>query len=342
MATTSTKKGGTRPMNIVARRGSHAEDKYRALGGVLNLEPEQIAPGIAPTPAHDLLYHGGKTIPSLAFTNFYIGGDAWNNSDVQNIDTALAAAMTDPELNNVMAQYFNGVAPTSTPKPSQMLPGAAPATFSQGDVEKLVSDLFTQGTLAGFDYGSTVFNFMLPPGTVLNDNPAVGGAQSAHGHEVKRHGLPHEEEANSLNGLGGYHGSVQSGNQTLYYAVGVYSDNSGGQTNGIPVFDAPWKNVVATFYHELNEARTDPDVEAVINGAPSSHLGWTSRQGEECGDFPVFEANPLTQVFQEIALPGGGTAPVQFQYSNYVHGPEGPIPKPDPAAKGKARHKKHG
>lgn len=21
----------------------------------------------------------------------------------------------------------------------------------------------------------------------------------------------------------------------------------------------PWKNVVATFYHELNEARTDPD-----------------------------------------------------------------------------------
>jgi hypothetical protein len=80
MATTSTKKGGTRPMNIVARRGSHAEDKYRALGGVLNLEPEQIAPGIAPTPAHDLLYHGGKTIPSLAFTNFYIGGDAWTTA----------------------------------------------------------------------------------------------------------------------------------------------------------------------------------------------------------------------------------------------------------------------
>ena len=253
-----------------------------------------------------------------------------------------AAAMTDPQLNNVMAQYFNGVAPTSTSKPSQKLPGPAPAHFSQGDVEKLVSDLFTQGKLAGFDYGATVFNFMLPPATVLNDNPAPGGAQGAPTAEVRRRGVPSAEEADSLHGLGGYHGSVQVGSQTLYYAVGVYSDSSNGQTKGIPVFDAPWKNVIGTFYHELNEARTDPDVEAVIKSAPSSMIGWTSRQGEECGDFPVFEANPLTQVFQEIALPGGGTAPVQFQYSNYVHGPEGPIPTPDPASNHKARHRKHG
>jgi hypothetical protein len=77
----------------------------------------------------------------------------------------------------------------------------------------------------------------------------------------------------------------------------VYSETSNGQTNGIPVFDSPWKNVVATFYHELNEARTDPDVEQVINGGRTSLLGWGSRQGEECGDFPVFEANPLTLVF---------------------------------------------
>src|SRR5436190_6446122 len=42
-----------RPMNIYVRRGSRAEDKYRALGGVSGLEPEQIAPGVPPTPAHD-------------------------------------------------------------------------------------------------------------------------------------------------------------------------------------------------------------------------------------------------------------------------------------------------
>jgi hypothetical protein len=158
--------------------------------------------------------------------------------------------------------------------------------------------------------------------------------------ESRRRRVPHEDEADSLHGLGGYHGSLQIGGKTVYYAVGVYSETSGGQTNGISVFDAPWKNVVATFYHELNEARTDPDVEQVIQGGSPSLLGWTSRQGEECGDFPVFEANPLTLVFQEVPVAGGGTAPVQFQYSNYVHGPEGPVATPDPPSKHRGRHRK--
>jgi hypothetical protein len=118
--------------------------------------------------------------------------------------------------------------------------------------------------------------------------------------------------------------------QHVYYAVGVYSEVlAGGITNGIPAFDAPWKNVVATFYHELNEARTDPDVEEANRTGSINLVGWTSRSGEECGDFPVFEANPLSKVFQEVPLVDGGrTVPVQFQYSNAVHGPEGPIPAP--------------
>ena len=78
---------------------------------------------------------------------------------------------------------------------------------------------------------------------------------------------------------------------TVYYAVGVYPETRGGATKGIPVFEAPRKNVVAIFYHELNEARTDPDVEQVIGGGSTSLLGWTSRQGEEYGDFPVFQAS---------------------------------------------------
>jgi hypothetical protein len=121
------------------------------------------------------------------------------------------------------------------------------------------------------------------------------------------------------------------GTNTLYYAVGVYSEQrADGTVNGIVAFDKPWKNVVATFYHELNEARTDPDVEQAIAGGPSTVLGWTSKQGEECGDFPVFEANPLALVFQEVPLTKGGTAPVQFMYSDFVHGPEGPVPAPRP------------
>lgn len=329
MATYSDNLRRPRPMNIQVRRGSRAEDKYWALGGIPGLVPEAIAPGIAPTPAHDLLYHGGKTIANLTFANFYVAGDAWQSSDIESIDRALAAAMAEPRLNNVMAQYFSGV-PSCTFTGSQRLPGAAPARMSQGDVEELVSSLHAQGKFSGFDLTSTLFNLMLPRGTVLTDNPAPGGAQQMSQAQPQRRGVPEEEEADSLNGLGGYHGSVQPGGITVYYAVGVYSETSNGRTNGIPVFDAPWKNVVATFYHELNEARTDPDVEQVIKGGASSLLGWTSRKGEECGDFPVFEANPLTLVFQEVALTSGGSAPVQFQYSNYVHGPEGPIPNPDP------------
>ena len=120
-----------------------------------------------------------------------------------------------------------------------------------------------------------------------------------------------------------------SGNLILY-AVGVFSEKRpDGTVNGIPVFDAPWKNVVATFYHELNEARTDPDVEEANRTGSIALVGWTSRQGEERGDFPVFAANPLSKVFQEVPLTNGnGTVPVQFQYSNAVHGPEGPIPEP--------------
>ena len=326
-----------RPMNVYVRRGSTAETKYRTLGGIPGLLPEERAPGIPPTPAHDLLFHGGKTIEHLTFTNLYVGGDTWQPSDMTNIDRALAAAMAEPHLNNVMAQYFAGRPPTTTFRPSQTLPGPAPHTVSQGDVEQLVRTLVTQNRLSGFDVSTTVFNFMLPRGTILNDNPAPGASEGRPEAAVRR-GVPHEEEADSLNGLGGYHGSVQITGTTVYYAVGVFSETSGGQTNGIPVFDVPWKNVVATFYHELNEARTDPDVEQVINGGKSSLLGWTSRQGEECGDFPVFEANPLTLVFQEVPLVAGGTAPIQLQYSNFVHGPEGPVATPDPASTHRGHH----
>lgn len=65
------------------------------------------------------------------------------------------------------------------------------------------------------------------------------------------------------------------------------------------------------------------------SGVALTLLGWVSRKGEACGDFPVSEAHPLTKVFQEVALrDGSGTVPIQFQYANAVHGPEGPLAAP--------------
>src|SRR5438270_9440777 len=327
-----------RPIRAFLRPKSAAERGFHSR--VRMPEAEARAPGLRSTPKHDLIFHGGKTIANLAFANFFVGGAAaWNPGDIQAIDSGLAAAMTDAHLNNVMAQYYPaGTNVTSIFKGSQVLAGPPPATVSQGDIEGLVQQLFRSGALSSFDLANTVFNFMLPSRTILNtDTAPTAGAISTRVESekapAKHNPIPHEEE-DSTQGLGGYHGSVHIGGQTLYYAVGVFSETlPDGTDNGIPVFDRPAKNVVATFYHELNEARTDPDVEdAILAGSDPNavqFLGWTSAQGEECGDFPVFEPHPLTKVFKEVPLTaGGGTVPVQFQYSNAVHGPEGPIPQP--------------
>jgi hypothetical protein len=335
-----------RPLNVSFRRGSKAEKVYRDRAGLPQTEalapaPEVLAPGLPPTPSHDLHYHGGRTIANLHFRNFYVGADAWPEADTTKIDDALAVAMSDAHLNNVMQQYFPGDI-TSTFDGSEKLAGPAPNTVSQTDIEAVVTSLADQGKFSGSDLASTVFNFMLPPGTVLNDNNTSSDASSDEDEKAtgKKHRvIPGDEEADSLHGLGGYHGSIHVGSETIYYAVGVYSQiEADGTENGIVVFDQPWKNVVGTFYHELNEARTDPDVEDAIKAGNDpkavKFLGWTSRQGEECGDFPVFEAgSDLSLVFQEVELASGqGTVPVQFEYSNHVHGPEGPVTTPDPKA----------
>jgi len=134
-----------------------------------------------------------------------------------------------------------------------------------------------------------------------------------------------DDAASSLNGLGGYHGSVHAAGTVIYFAVGVFSESlPDGSQNGIVAFDEPWKNVVATFYHELQEARTDPDVEDAIRTQNTNFIGWNSDQGEEIGDFPVFEADPLQLVFKEVPLENGDTVPIQLVYSNRVNGPEDP------------------
>jgi hypothetical protein len=334
-----------RPMNVAVARGSKAEKYFLARAALPGVQAKRakakagvhaaaIAPGFPATPGHNLINHGGKTIQDLIYTNFYIGGtSSWKQDDIDKIDKALAAAMSDSELNNVMMQYFNNKPITSTFRPSHILPGTKPAEFSQGDVEKLLKSLFQQGSLAGFDFASTVFNFLLPSGTVLTTETTTSAAVSPAGNAAA---IPVETEESSLQGLGGYHGSIHvSGNTTVYYSIGVFSETRpDGRDNGIVSFDEPWKNIAATLYHELNEARTDPDVDDAIRAGNSpkatKFLGWTSRQGEECGDFPMTEAGPnLNLVMKEVNLSnGGGTVPVQFQYSNAVQGPEGPIASP--------------
>jgi hypothetical protein len=318
-------------MRVVVKPGSKAEAKHqpKRREAVRKPSPELLAPGFQPTPEKDLKFRGGYTIPNLSYVNFYVGGPAsWSQSDVDSINTALAAAMSDPGLNNVMRQYFSNQEITTTFLASHFVGSRRPRKVTQTSTEQLIGSLFSGGALGGLDFRTTVVNILLPRGTVLTDEGS-GQAEA----EGEQPGTPESEEASSLAGLGGYHGSVDIGANRVYYAVGVYSERlPDGRENGIAVFDQPWKNVVATFYHELNEVRTDPDVEVAIRtNTVGGVIGWNSDDGEECGDFPVFEAGDagnLGLVFQEVQVAGGRIVPVQFQYSDAVHGPEGPIAAP--------------
>src|ERR1051325_6001418 len=94
------------------------------------------ARGFPAQPGVNLHYFGGKTIEKLTFTNVYLGGQAeWSADDIQKIDWALAAALRDPHLNNVIAQYYADEKPTTTFKPSRILEGPLPHRVFRDTVE---------------------------------------------------------------------------------------------------------------------------------------------------------------------------------------------------------------
>ncbi len=298
-------------------------------GGVLIPMPSQILAGMKPTPGEDLKYRGGKAIKDLTYINIYVGGNqAWSESDRKNIDWALNGAMTDPNLNHVLMQYFNDQPVTASYRGSFILDGYRPLRVTQANLRELVKLLHARGSFSQLPLETTAINFFLPRGVILED-PDSGGPRSTPTNGV----IPSEGESSSLLGLGGYHGSVHIGQETLYYSAGVYSERmANGQTNGVPVFNVPWKDTCAMMYHVLQEIRTDPDVDDALVTGQEQYLGWVSGSGEEISDFPV-EADGadgrLDQVFVEVPLANGsGRVPVQLCYSNAVHGPEGPITKP--------------
>lgn len=282
-----------------------------------------------PNPQENLVFRGGRTLPSLTYKIFYVGklwADGQPAADRVQLDSALSAAMSDPALNAIVAQYFGGAEITTTALPSAVLDVNTQGDYFKTDVESIAQRTFMSGALAGVDLDSCVASFVLPPGAILSSDSA-GFGQLRIGRRGPP-GLPEKEEEDSRNGLGGYHGSLSiaqpGGAKKLLYAVGVWSVGD----NGIPIpgWDA-WENVCATFYHELNEARTDPDVEDAIRTGDVRWIGWNSPSGQEIGDQPINEASrDLTKVFRKVPVPAapGGAVPIQLLWSNRVQGPELP------------------
>ncbi len=294
--------------------------------------PGSEADGTASAADQDLHYRGGKTLQNLSYVNLYVGGEpaGWRLDEVDKIESSIAAALTDQNLNHVIMQYFGNQPIGTRPLPCHPLIGYKPAVVSRGELGSYLEYLADQNYLRNYDPATTVFNFLLPPGTILTDADQVGGTAS--------YGSSGNDSGDSTQGLGGYHGSIHKNTLTYYYSVEVYSENrSDGSRNGIPVFTEAWKNVCATLYHQICEFRTDPDVEDAIRDRayPSAgrYLGWASDDGEEIGDSPLRAGTTLRDIITEVPLANGrGVVPVQFLYSNAVRGYEGPIPAPHPVA----------
>ena len=312
-------------VSLLAGSGAHRAYYDRSGSSVSELTADALAADFPPRPALNLRFFGGRTIAHLVFANHYLGGAvAWVPADIASIDAALAKAMSDSDLQSVIQQYYD-VPISSRMLPSVVLPGSAPATIYKDQVEAVVARICRYGALDGADTGSTVINILLPRGVVLVDG-FTAGFQPPRGqeaeHERRRRAVVKVggEDADSRHGLGGYHGSARvTPCGTAYYAVAVYSEPG----NGIPAFDQPWKNIAATIYHQLNEARTDPGVDDAIRTGDSTRLGWYSASGGEIGDIPVKEAGTShALVFREVDLAdGSGAVPVQLMWSNKTSTP---------------------
>jgi hypothetical protein len=319
-----------RNLNVVLAPGSaaHRATHPPALKPSGKAPAAELAEGFEPQPDWNLHAEGGRTISDLVFVNRYVGkAGAWPDPEVmREIDRNLEAAMTDAGLQSVIAQYYNGPI-TSRMLPSALHEGNVPATVHKDTAEQLAAQLYGGGVLGGEDPANCVINIMLPEGVFLSDgfsrgfHPPAGAEQE---HERRLAGtitLEDHDAASSKHGLGGYHGSIHPHAGTnVYYAIGVYSEGH----NGIAAFDEPWKSVVATFYHELNEARTDPDVEDVNATGNGQLLGWYSSTGQgEIGDLPINACGGnLNLVFKEVQrTDGAGQVPIQLMWSNRSDGP---------------------
>ena len=304
---------GPLPMRIQVIPGSESEHIYyrnAARYSDINPKREALAPGVTASPKDDLVFRGGKVIPQMGYQNIYLGRSSdFAPGDVESIDDAIARVIRDERLKGIIQQYFPGKTLSCDIANSVILEEAKPLEMDEPDIQNKIVELFDRNLILPTDQDRTCFNLVLPPGTVLK-----------------------LDRSSSLNGLGGYHGSVHFSRngqtKTLYYSANVYSELRAGRQNGIAFFNQPWKNIVGTLYHELVEFQTDPDVNDAIQQRDNSFIGWNSNFGMEIGDQPI-ASNTLDKVFKEVmTLPGPRPTPVQFMYSNFVHGAEGPEEKP--------------
>jgi len=227
------------------------------------------ATGPVPPPGRPpvLTQHGGAVLDHPQIANIYVG-DYWKTGQGAADKTrndAYAQEFGTSKMMGIAAEYGAGATSFAG---STITSGASPTKFTETDVQNMVKQQLQLGTLP--KGAQSIYTVVLPPNTVLD---AGGGVTS-------------------LNGLGGFHGSVAGPDgQPIYYSVIAYSQGR----NGIDFTGNPQDNVGITESHEWMEAMTDPDVNSTI---PGRGLGWYDDvDNGEIGDLAISQL-PLSQTWQ--------------------------------------------
>ena len=175
----------------------HSVSTYRARGIVFaskGLAASRRGTAIAPAPEEDLVFRGGRMLPDMSYKIFYVG-DVWATSPLSDfrrqLDFALAAAMSDPALNDIVGQYFAGSPILTTALPSAVLNVPVQDVVNKDDVQGFVKQLFTSGDLSDIDFPNCAVNFVLPPGAVLSSD---GGGEAHAQRALPKPGTPEAED----------------------------------------------------------------------------------------------------------------------------------------------------
>jgi len=234
--------------------------------------------GTTGTGQYQLTNRGGSVLTKPVINNIYLG-DYWNTTAGKTISTKNDAYAKDIEQSSymgVLAQYGVG---KGTFAGSTVVPGAAPKEVTESDIQSIVKKAIASGTQSSDP--QAIHTVILPPGTILSDG-----------------------DADSTNGLGGYHGSYAGPDgKPVYYAAIVYGQGS----NGIDFDGKPQDAISIVESHEWSEAETDPDVNSPVKG---KKLGWYNDANGEIGD-EALNALPLKSVYAKV----DGFA-VQKEWSN--------------------------
>ncbi len=225
-----------------------------------------------------LTYRGGKILKKPSFYSIYLG-DYWSTkkgtAERAANDKAAKSIVSGP-YTDLWKEYGSGPGKFtgSTIMSDKKLGRSIHDSYFKDGIPDLVKNL----SIPKPD-GETVYTFFLPPGAIL---------------------FAPSDDANSLNGLGGYHSSVDVGSKRAYYAAIVYSKG----TNGIEFTGKPLDNISIAASHEWTEAVTDPDVN---NGK----LGWYDDLYGEVADIPITMGMPIKEVYEKV-----GSYSVQKEWSN--------------------------